>query len=362
MTPERSRDDTVDALLRSMTDGEDSRSSTGCPEPGVLAARYERALTKEESAHLDGHLASCDRCRPLLGLIVQSEPAEPAESARGGWLMRPRWLVPTVATLAASAMLWVAIDPTRQLEEPQRQTDLASAARQRVIPQEPARPNAGPQSEAPAPRPEQAAPASTEQARVPPEPAPAAPATTEQARVPPEPAPAAPAATEQARVPPEPAPAAAGVQTQRREARRATAPADADAQERALSGVAAASIEAVAIEVPSLADPLVHWRLGAGGAIDRSRDGGASWQVQDSGTTVDLLAGSAPSITVCWAAGRDGVIIRTTDGSTWTRVDSPTADDVIGVDASDARVAVVTTRTGERIRTENAGRTWTPVP
>lgn len=221
MTPERSRDDTVDALLRSMTDGEDSRSSTGCPEPSVLAARYERALTKEESAHLDGHLASCDRCRGLLALIVKSEPAEPAEPTHGGWLLRRRWLVPTVATLAASAMLWVAIDPTRQLEEPQRQTDFASAARQRVVPQEPARPDAGPQPEAPAPRAEQAAPASTELARV----------------------------------PPEPAPAPAEVRTQRREARPATPPADADAQERGPSGVAAVSAEAVAIEVPSLADP-----------------------------------------------------------------------------------------------------------
>lgn len=108
----------------------------------------------------------------------------------------------------------------------------------------------------------------------------------------------------------------------------------------------------------NVAGSKVVWRLGPGGSIERSADGGATWQRQVSGVTADLLAGSAPSLTVCWAVGRGGVVLRTTDGSTWSQVVSPTAQDLTAIVAVDAEQATVTAADGKRYATTDGGRTW----
>jgi photosystem II stability/assembly factor-like uncharacterized protein len=102
----------------------------------------------------------------------------------------------------------------------------------------------------------------------------------------------------------------------------------------------------------------VVWRFGPAGSIERSADSGATWERQVSGATADLLAGSAPSAAVCWAVGRGGVVLRTTDGSTWVQLGSPTADDLFAIVAVDANRATVTTANGKRYATTDAGRTW----
>jgi len=110
------------------------------------------------------------------------------------------------------------------------------------------------------------------------------------------------------------------------------------------------------------------WRLGSGGRIEHSSDQGKTWQPQSSGVTADLLAGAAPSETVAWAAGREGIILRTADGEHWQRIAPPSATppaasttpapDWTGVEARDALHATIISRDLRRFATEDGGRTW----
>jgi photosystem II stability/assembly factor-like uncharacterized protein len=142
---------------------------------------------------------------------------------------------------------------------------------------------------------------------------------------------------------------------------RAPEPAALARRRADVGRVQAPPVADTAVEVVSRSEPTVLWRFGVRGTIGQSRDGGESWSSQEGGVSVDLLAGSAPSPTICWAVGRDGVVILTTDGSTWRRVAFPSGDDLVGIEATDDRTAVVTTRGGDRMRTEDAGGSWTSV-
>jgi hypothetical protein len=102
------------------------------------------------------------------------------------------------------------------------------------------------------------------------------------------------------------------------------------------------------------------WRVGAGGQVSRSVDGGVSWQRQASGVVADLLAFSAPSPTVCWVVGTSGTVLLTMDGQQWHRRPFPERVDLVAVVAPDARSATVVTRDGRRFATSDGGLTWSP--
>ncbi len=70
-------------------------------------------------------------------------------------------------------------------------------------------------------------------------------------------------------------------------------------------------------------------------------------------------AGSAPSASVCWVVGREGVVVRTTDGSRWTRLPFPNTADLVGVTASSADAATVVAADGRTFSTADGGATWT---
>jgi len=104
----------------------------------------------------------------------------------------------------------------------------------------------------------------------------------------------------------------------------------------------------------------VQWRAGALGRIERSMDGGQSWELQASGVRAELLAGAAPGGEVCWVVGRQGTILLTTDGRNWRKISAPAAVDFVGISASDARKATVWgARAGERYSTADGGGHWT---
>jgi hypothetical protein len=105
---------------------------------------------------------------------------------------------------------------------------------------------------------------------------------------------------------------------------------------------------------------VVRWRLSAGGRIWRSADAGQTWRLQVSGVSADLVAGSAPGPTICWAVGAGGTVIRSVDGERWERLPFPLPVDLVGVRATDARSAIVTTRDGRRLETLDGGATWSP--
>jgi hypothetical protein len=105
-------------------------------------------------------------------------------------------------------------------------------------------------------------------------------------------------------------------------------------------------------------DAGVQYRIPGAGVVERSSDGGATWQGQSVKSKAQILAGAAPSENVCWLVGRGGVILMTTDGKKWKRIPSPEVVDLVGVMAVDAASATVTAADGRKFLTEDGGRTW----
>jgi hypothetical protein len=107
-------------------------------------------------------------------------------------------------------------------------------------------------------------------------------------------------------------------------------------------------------------DPNVRWRI-IGNRIGRSTDAGSTWMVVREEPSGAIFAGSAPSATVAWFAGRAGLVLVTTDaGVTFRNVNLAVSLDIASVSATDAQSAVVSTVSGQRFRTQDGGRSWTP--
>jgi photosystem II stability/assembly factor-like uncharacterized protein len=106
----------------------------------------------------------------------------------------------------------------------------------------------------------------------------------------------------------------------------------------------------------------VIWRLGFGGLIEQSLDGGQTWTAQNSGTTETLFLGSAPSEQVCWVISISGTILRTINsGATWLPVVSPIPQNLGLIRASDALHATVWDMSRRHIfETSDGGATWSP--
>jgi photosystem II stability/assembly factor-like uncharacterized protein len=100
------------------------------------------------------------------------------------------------------------------------------------------------------------------------------------------------------------------------------------------------------------------WRLPDVGGIERSTDGGRTWQPQRIAIPTGLLALRAVDATTCWAVGRAGSVLRTTDGDQWFRLPFPAMSDLVAIDATSARGATVTTADGRVFSTNDGGRTW----
>jgi hypothetical protein len=102
----------------------------------------------------------------------------------------------------------------------------------------------------------------------------------------------------------------------------------------------------------------IRWRFPQAGRIERYDETTMAWEAMESPVKTEILAASAPSEPVCWAVGRGGVILRTTESGTWLRVGSPAEEDMVFVSARDANNATVRTASGKSYSTSDAGRTW----
>jgi photosystem II stability/assembly factor-like uncharacterized protein len=108
------------------------------------------------------------------------------------------------------------------------------------------------------------------------------------------------------------------------------------------------------------------WRVGIAGVIERSTDAGKTWAAQVSPSKGDWLAGAVVSESVCWIAGRNGAIARTTDSKNWESVAPPSQaatknaklPDWIGITARDAQSATITSNDGNKFATTDGGKTW----
>jgi hypothetical protein len=306
----------------------DVRPQGPCLDPETFAAWADGSMTTIERTAAETHAADCDRCLAVLAAIAKSAPPPPAIQ-RPSWLS-VRWLAPlTAAAVAITA--WVIIqEPPEPVPLPTPPSTLAVDA---VKPADPAAPPerdtrtdaANLQKKVESDTASRALTDQTEARRAAKSPAVGAVAPAPQTAAPSQPPPAAAA----------PAPAAL---------------ARAEAQQERL--------QSAARDVIVSPDPDVRWRL-AGRNVERSTDGGQTWQVQPTGTALELLAGSAPAPAVCWIVGRGGTVLLATDGATWRRLPFPdTTIDLAGVTARDALDATVTAADGRRYRTTDAGQTW----
>jgi hypothetical protein len=140
-----------------------------------------------------------------------------------------------------------------------------------------------------------------------------------------------------------------------RKQKQAAADADVSTNVTVMSQAITVQSAAPIIQTP---DPVVQYRIPGAGLVERSDDGGATWQGQRVKANAEILAGAAPSVNVCWLVGRGGLILMTSDGKKWRRIPSPAVVDFVEVTASDATFATVTAEDGRKFSTQDSGRTW----
>jgi hypothetical protein len=387
----------MDRLLRAALQPPRGVSPGACPEATLLAAFVEGHLTASEQSTLEAHVAACDRCQETLAVLSQEpsledveEAVAPAETGWFTWVTRPRlrWLVP----ISAAATVAVVFFTTRPLIAPEGEAPSTEVARIAQAPSEPARASdverlmerdkaaavapAKPETE-PAVRQETGkrqanqvagttrsadAPPPTLVGQVAPDKEAMAGAGAGQA-----PAGRAAADEQRPRAVAEPgapqiaaAPTPASAPTKGASAAKIPA---ADAV-RAMPATAQSLEELRRLEpvatVMAAPDGRVRWRLGPGGRIWQSTDAGSTWHRQPADVSADLVAGSAPSASTCWAVGTGGVVLLTVDGQRWTLLPFPLSVDLAAVQATSDRIAMVTTRDGRRFETLDAGLTWSP--
>lgn len=344
------RDDAMDRLLRQAMTRRPDVPPGACLDAETLAAWTDGALAPAEAAHAESHLSSCTRCQAMLAALVRTSPAPEPEPAPPFWeRWRLQWLVPAAAS-AAAVLVWLATMPgapqqastgarleapdTRALAETPGQEFGEASSQERGAASAPAVESE--QLTAPAaPPPQPATSASADIARL--EDSAAARERAEARAVPPD----LNATAAAAAPPPPPTP---------------TAPQPQAVNETATLAFRAAA----AIEILS-PDPSVRWRFRSG-LVERTVNAGQTWSVARVVPPTALTGGSASDALTCWLVGPAGAVRLAVDGVTFQRVAFPETADLVAVEASNARSAVVTTADGRRLRTEDQGATWTLAP
>lgn len=342
MSESRNRDAAVEQWLRRTSSATDAGTATdACLDPEEMAAWIDGRLTREARASAEAHVAGCARCQAIAGTIARTESivqwATPERRSPWRWLA---WAVPLTA--AATIVMMVVVERQRESAPEQARADVPQVA---VTPGAQPPPSAAPRS-----------PDLTDQSGSP---------TAAQARQQADSASLENRAANEAKTgkaidaiqPARPAaPPPAGL-TQARAAEEqqkpaATATSRVDESDRLL----ARRFEGKILEIRA-PDPARRWRI-TGALVERSTDAGATWTSVPTGVSVEILAGAAPSASICWLAGRGGVVLLTTDGTTWQRVTAPDTTDLSAIRATDGRSATVTTVDGREFATTDSGRTW----
>jgi hypothetical protein len=416
LASEKKTSDAFEAALKRELQRSSRAEAHDCPAPEVLAAYYDRSLSRRERTGVDSHLTSCARCQSMMAAIARADDAEPSSARREtapGFLRFALRAAP-IALIGAVLAFMVGTRTRNQHAQHQREMiALASPAAEmkpQFVERAPAPPPAA-ISEAPASAPEALA-LQAQKAVVAPEarthhahhhkkaespaalaPEESAPQQLAKVEPPPPPEPESPTTTSRLKsfsatrsfsvaIPPSGAPPQAQAASregatsersqlhafreanaERAEAPAAAAPAVAAAGAgAAVSGNTAAMATAPQMSQVSSPDGRNSWRFGSGGIIMRSENSTA-WIPQHSGVTDDLIAASAPSDDVCWIVGKSAIVLRTLDGGAhWQIVRPPSSDDFTMVIATDSNNATVTASNGERYVTRDGGVTWSVSP
>lgn len=269
----------------------------------ALAAWAEGRLAAAEAATVETHLSSCVSCQEMLAVFartdlqnVESGFSRTSSAAFHRSWFRWRWAVP-VAVAATAAAIWVAVPNDPGEDEFER--TVAPAIEERAA--APARP-ASADSSAPLPPEKSTTPVESRrdaagsgfEDRAEKQASSANERDQDLKRE------APPAAAEAARAPDAPPPS---------EQARLRSETFIDAQRQA------------AITEATSPDPLVRWRIIPPARLERSTDGGNTWEPVSLPQPINLAAVRAPSATTAIVTAADGRQFRTDDqGRTWNPV------------------------------------------
>jgi hypothetical protein len=334
---ERKSTDAFEATLKRELRSALPWNAEDCPVPEVLAAYYDRSLSRGERAPVDSHLTSCVRCQSMMASIARADEDGVVPASRGiFWLTRVLAPVAVVGIIVAIAigirtreqptLEQIALASPGSTINPELQK-LAQVPRPPVTPEQ-APPSAHALNDSPATNRQQVAARGTAAS------------------------PANGSARQQI--------------ASRKIAKAETVPSQAEfsanvapAAGAALSGSAPGFISVTPrIYKTASPDGSVVWHFGSQGVISRSENS-APTRIVRSGMHRELLAGSAPSNDVCWMVGKSGAILRTLDrGAHWQIVKPPLHTDFTSVSATDSNNATVTALYRHNFVTHDGGVTW----
>ncbi len=376
------------------------------PDANLLSAFAEQALTEQERAPVLDHLSRCAQCREIVALStpeaeqeVQAAVAHTSAVAQRSWWRSP--IMHWSALAAAALVVLIAVGERMQLRE--RRSASAPAIRyEPPVPQSTPAPAVAPPSQPPSTQ------AATRPAPATPEPK--QPAKGMQATRTPGPAPtfnglnarnalsrgtiasADKMATSGGVVagaagtaPAPPPPAALPMKPHGNpEAGKSDAPVIESENYQAKVAVVPSASETVTVEAAapaisgsqmqtisrnkSLAKSVVvgpRWSISGAGTLQRSFDGGRSWNQVAVADGVTFRAVSVAGHDV-WVGGSRGALFHSADGGEhWSQVRVQTNDralsgDIVRIEFPDAANGVVSTSTGETWRTLDAGASWRP--
>ncbi len=292
-------------------------------------------------ARVETHLASCASCQEVLAVLARTEPSPAGPSSMWERVVsgfkqfgsRPQWAIP-IAAAATAAAIWVATPKDRGVDEFERTIAPAISESARPEPSAPASAAAPPVAR------EEKEAALSEAASRDTASRKAASEATSEAKQRRDEAPAPPqdrAANE--RVADAVSSARAAETKELDQDRKAEAPRAAEGRQAAAAAAAPAAPapaqedsrqraevqsgllrQAPATEAVS-PDPLVRWRILSARRLERSTNGGKTWEPVQFPQPIDLTAVRAPSATSAIVTAADGRQFRTEDaGKTWNPV------------------------------------------
>lgn len=302
-----------------------------------LAAFADGSLTRAERAAVEAHAADCGPCLEMLAAMIRTEP--PAQPSRWRPAIVLRWAVPAMVGATALA-LWVNVDraPREEIAAPQTKIE--------AVPQESRAAPAEPLAPAPETRARSAADAANKS--VPP-PSSAAARDALQQRTVREEAEEQKLARKDAAAP-TPGRAREGFADTAQQAAPTAPPAAGAAGSRRLAATAST------IDVAS-SDASTRWRM-RGGVLERTTDGGKTWETRAEALQGAWIAGASPAPDVVWFIGRGGDVLIYADGQA-VRRRLPEGVDPVSVVVVNGREGVVSAVDGRAFATTDGGVTWT---
>ena len=317
----RDRDRKLEPALKHELRAAGTPDREACVDAEALGAWADGGLDATQMASVELHVATCARCQAIVGATARSAPVSAVSEAPSGFSVWKWWLGP-IAAGAAAVMLWMVV-PQGTMQSPAAPAPVVEARKEA-----PAAADANKLADAGRKR-DNAPPARFEdrpgsreeflerkQEN----------AASEQAAI------GSVAAAPAAPAPKVSAPAPAGMTLQ--QDARTLAP----------------------LEIVS-PDPRRRWRV-VTGTIERSVDSGTSWTPVHAAAGDTVTGGTAPTGSICWLIGANGIVLITADGTTFARVPVPERVNLSSIAATDARSATVTAADGRQFRTDDSGRTW----